>query len=1167
MSRPEHADEPHELAPAPDDGLFGLAGATEGTTQWRLESLQVVNWGGFEGHHLVELDREATLITGASGVGKSSLLDAWTTLMMPSDTRLNSASNDMASGRARSAGQRSPVSYVRGVVDQAEDPTGSHSRTVSLRGNDADTWGAVGATFVDDRGRRFSALRTFYVPRSATVTSKVPRSMATLEDRIDLGELERIARSRFTPAALRGLYPGLEVHGSYQEFSGALFDRLGIGANGDGTKALRLLAQIQASKPVRSVDELYKEMVLERPATFEKADQALAHFDALEANYDEMVTEQQRADLLAPLTEYHQRLTGAQDRIAELDAYGATRTGATPLRIFELRTRADLLTGAVAANRAQRDANAAERAEAERRLADLKGDLATARHSHREAGGERLELLGAEVDKERARATSLAERRQRLEDRTRALGPALGEALDDAAAYARAQEEARALLDDVPDRLEELRPAEEDAARRLYALQQQRSELRADRDSLAGRHGRVPRELDQVRRAVASAAGLGPEELPFLAELIDLAEDQAEWRTAVETVLGSEARHLLVPLERLAQFRAAVDRLDLPRRIQFIGAEAGLDPAAVPTAPTDRIAGKLLYAEHPYAGWVRAHLAEGPGQARCVEDAAALGGAGLRVTRAGQTSSGHRGAHGRGSRLSIIGFSNADALAELDAALERLADELDTVEDERAELRERRRDLEEARAAHQALLDVPWADIDVPSSRRRLAALEQQLDSVVSADDQLRSLEELVSGLAGQVREQDIALVRLKDAAATLNQAHAALVEAEDQTHDELERIERDGRVRLSAEQAAALDAELRDEVGAEAAGRLDRFEENCGRLRTRLARSAQEATERIDSASRELCRVFAQFQERWPDPNLGVSVASYPDYLQILAEINRVGLPQRREAWQRRLALWSGQDLVPLAGAMRAAIDEIDDRLDPINQILRQLPFGAGGDRLKIRLDRRPPAEVTRFRAELDEVSADVAEDLDPEQLEERFRKLRAFMAQLRRADDPRATPRARARELLLDVRKHVEVRAERYDALTGQHLAVYRTLGEKSGGESQELVAFIIGAALRFRLGDDMRARPRFAPVMLDEGFVKADSEFAGRAVQAWKGLGFQLVVAVPLDKVSGLRRHLNVYLQVRKQGSVPRASVARIVPVEPGAGPSVEPSGVPAAAASPR
>ena len=126
--------------------------------------------------------------------------------------------------------------------------------------------------------------------------------------------------------------------------------------------------------------------------------------------------------------------------------------------------------------------------------------------------------------------------------------------------------------------------------------------------------------------------------------------------------------------------------------------------------------------------------------------------------------------------------------------------------------------------------------------------------------------------------------------------------------------------------------------------------------------------------------------------------------------------------------------------------------------------------------------------------------------------------------------------RDRLLDVRRHVEISAERYDYLTGELRATYRTLGEKSGGESQELVAFIVGSALRFRLGDEMRSRPRFAPVFLDEGFVKADSEFAGRAVQAWRGLGFQLIVGVPLDKVTGLEPHMDELLAITKNSHHP-------------------------------
>src|SRR5438552_1363482 len=92
-----------------------------GTQQWRVESLQVVNWGGFDGHHTVDFAESATLLSGASGTGKSTLLDAYIALMMESNTPFNGASNDNVTGRARSSEQRNILSYVRGKVDTSRE--------------------------------------------------------------------------------------------------------------------------------------------------------------------------------------------------------------------------------------------------------------------------------------------------------------------------------------------------------------------------------------------------------------------------------------------------------------------------------------------------------------------------------------------------------------------------------------------------------------------------------------------------------------------------------------------------------------------------------------------------------------------------------------------------------------------------------------------------------------------------------------------------------------------------------------------------------------------------------------------------------------------------------------------------------------------------------------
>jgi uncharacterized protein YPO0396 len=120
-----------------DSPLFYIDGSTEGTTQWKAESFQMVNWGGFQGHHSIAISPTATLISGASGTGKSSLMDAYLALMMPSDTPFNGASNDAGSGRARSADQRNLMTYLKGKTDSTREADTGELHDQVLRGVDS----------------------------------------------------------------------------------------------------------------------------------------------------------------------------------------------------------------------------------------------------------------------------------------------------------------------------------------------------------------------------------------------------------------------------------------------------------------------------------------------------------------------------------------------------------------------------------------------------------------------------------------------------------------------------------------------------------------------------------------------------------------------------------------------------------------------------------------------------------------------------------------------------------------------------------------------------------------------------------------------------------------------------------------------------------------------
>ena len=1134
------------------EGLFTeqtVSLPADDTMQWRAALMQLVNWGGFGGLTTVPLRGEATMISGASGVGKSTILDAYTALMMPSDTKFNGASNDAVAGRARGVGQRNLLSYLRGAVDVVDDPRTGRPVEKLLRGKGGDTWGAVAMTFVNDQGGRFTALRTYYVPRRASRSADVQMQLVTHEGALSLQVLEAAVADRFHANTLKKLFPGVRVHRTYAEFSAVLHARLGIGAGGDGAKALRLLARIQAGNQVRSVDELYKDMVLERPTTYAAADRAIEHFDDLDAAYSAMRTEERKLEVLSPITDLHDRQVRATARLAELDSYGVAASGDTPLRQWLLRTHHRLIRDAVDTNRAARERATAELSASTSAERDLASDLEAAKAAHRAAGGSTIQGIGQSIEQEQVVREDRLARRELLQERllpvvgvTDAEAPDLGDALMSVEAFTVLQLHAREWLSGWEREQERVRRERDVTRDRRFPLSQRQAELRRERASLESRGGRLPARMHELRDEVSRASGIPASELPFVAELIDVAPEEARWRTAVETVLGASARMLLVPLDRLEQFSSAIDGLRLRGRLVFEGVELHL-PDLGPADP-ERVAGKLLFQDSPFSGWVQAHVSEPSRNALCVEDAAGLAGGGFRVTEAGQTRQGRRGTHGRGDSRSIIGFSGEEAVAEIDAELAALEEQLDAVDAEVAELDRRSALLEQQRASYDAIVAARFDDLDVDGSDRRIAELEARREEILGADDQLHALQRQIEELTGRLEEVRRERFGLEARARELGDEHARLVDDEDLVTDRLEAMERSGRVTLTDEQDAALAADFAAAAAPGDPDDLERFTETSQRLAERLREAVVDAETELTRVEEELAGIFRVYKMQWDSPNLGATAASYPDYARILEEVRGTGLAERRAEWRRRLTEWSGQDLVPLVGAMAASIEEIEDRLEPINAILRRLEFGGVGDRLRIRLRRLAPAHVQVFMKDLRRLAAGTTGELGEDDLERRFTELSRFMDQLRvPAQVGDVASSSTDRDRLLDVRRHVEISAERYDSLTGELRATYRTLGEKSGGESQELVAFIVGSALRFRLGDELRSRPRFAPVFLDEGFVKADSEFAGRAVRAWKGLGFQLIIGVPLDKVTGLEPHMDELLAITKNSTTHQSWITPI------------------------
>jgi uncharacterized protein YPO0396 len=258
----------------------------------------------------------------------------------------------------------------------------------------------------------------------------------------------------------------------------------------------------------------------------------------------------------------------------------------------------------------------------------------------------------------------------------------------------------------------------------------------------------------------------------------------------------------------------------------------------------------------------------------------------------------------------------------------------------------------------------------------------------------------------------------------------------------------------------------------------------------------------------------FADFRRAWPvdAADLDATLASAPDFLAKLQRLEHDNLPAYEERFFELLQSQSHQNLAALSQFLRLARNTILDRLALVNDSLSRAEFNAGTF-LRIDPNDRQLEEVREFKQNLDRV-LDHAWTNDRERAEERFLVLRNLVERLGSQD----TELRRWREAVLDVRLHVEFIGREVDA-QGVQVEIYRSGAGKSGGQRQKLATTCLAAALRYQLGGQDSGLPLYAPVILDEAFDKADSEFTTLAMNIFTNFGFQMIVATPLKSVMTL------------------------------------------------
>lgn len=1067
-------------------------------SQFRMSRIQLVNWGSFHGYHALDIHPSGTLLTGPSGTGKSTLLDGAMTVLMDRTMAFNAAAHDEGPRR-----ERTFHTYMRGKVGDRDTDHGK----IPLYLREGATWSAIAVTWTNAAGASVTGGRALFATRAGASNTDITHCLLITEAAFDARDLHGASADHFRKDAVRGVVPGAVVYGDdYGPYIARLTGLLGIRAAGsDGRKAIRLLHKTQSSRGVHNIDELFKTFVLDESRVLERRDAAVEGYQNLAQGYQQMVTAREQIAHLADLPEIWDR---HENSGADITYYGnltAATDGNDPIAAFTLTIKSELLSDALtgiareqAALSRRHERDTGERKRLITQLSELRGRWAT--------GG------GADLDRLRATLADAITTRKQVEQARSAFSAcarAVGcETPSDTHSYDALMNTAATFLDDADSAATRAREHEHAVAGDVKIVTETWKETLLEIASLRGRTSSIRRDDLELRQRILDGTGLTEDRMPFIAELIDVKEGESHWRTAAERVLRGFALGMLIDRTDYKDVVAYVDAHNMRGQVRYTPVSAGHRPPAQAPGP-DTIAGKLVLADSPFAGWLADQLGRSYDH-RCVRTPAELNDHPRAATAAGQIRQ-RSGTHIKDDRRitaadHILGFDNRTTIAALEQQAVEQRRAVNKAETRLKDAVTASKDVDGRIRAWESIFAATWPSIDLAAAT---AAVTTRADAVETTEKRSPDLAELSSQIESADAELDEVKIRIRaaeDRQKELAGQHDKNLREKERCTDALARA-----AALTAEQNATL-KELLSELEPPTLDTLYHV--------TRHLRSAAEARRSKASSTRQQARsalelMFTNYLNRWKEAEgqFTREVVSAPDFLRHRQQLIDDDLPASIENWRSLMRQYVGMGLSTLLQTLVEERTTIDERIVPVNEVLAAVEYGHGGH-LQIVARDTEPAESKEFRKEISAILENMlgGRVTDDHVLEQRFLRIQALMKRLTSSE-----PAERLwQRSVLEVKRHVRISA--HEHRTDGEVLVYDGVGATSGGEGQELIASTLGAALRYQLGglDDI---PEYGAVIVDEGFVKSDPSVTQRALRALQAFGFQLVIAAPIDKYGSM------------------------------------------------
>jgi len=1084
-------------------------------TGFRLKRLEVLNWGTFDKTvWSFHLNGKNALLTGDIGSGKSTLVDAVTTLLVPA----HRVAYNKAAGAA--AKERDLRSYVLGHYKSEQSESVGTAKPVALR--QAGSYSVILGEFYNegyDQTVTLAQVFWFRQPQGQPERFYVvaDHSLTIQHDFGGFGSEMAALRKRLKQQ-------NANVFDAFPAYGAFFRRRFGI----ENDQALELFHQTVSMKSIGNLTEFVRGHMLEPFNVQPRIDALIAHFDDLDRAHKAVLTAKKQLSLLQPLVaDCHQHETLAHEK-NELDGcrnalqayFSNVKSVLLVARIKKLDTELERLQQRIVQLTDKVEQGKQQERELERAIADQ--------------GGDRIAALEQRIQEKEAQKASCLQRARYYDDLIAQLELTAVKEVD---AFLQHKQDCLAMQQTLQDEEAQAQNSMNELGADLAAGKRECEAQALEIKSLKQRKSNIPEQQIAIRARLCRELGVDEQAMPFAGELIQVREQERDWQGAAERLLHNFALSMLVSDEHYAQVVQWVNENHLKGRLVFYRVRAHAQSHSPQHAVS--LAHKLeVKPDSEFYDWLQQELALRFDYA-CCTDMASFRRESRAISITGQVKA-KGGRHEKDDRHAlhdkrrfVLGWSNAEKIAVLEAEATRAQQALASLGAQISALQQSLK----AKQARLSLLNKLEAYIDFQDINwRPLAAEVESLSAekakLEAASDQLRLLaKQREAVLQLLARDEDALLHRRAECAKTEQKREDAV--AMQQT-----------LLDMLAEQGDMLDAyaERLDALAKAELGDVKHTVESCTSheqtLRAALGKQIQSVDGKLTRLRDRVIKAMTDFHQAYPllSQEMDIDVRAAHEYEAVLESLNADGLPRFEARFKALLNENTIREIANFQSQLLRERETIKERIERINESLVQIDY-VEGRYIALLAQAAIDSEIQGFQQDMKACTEGSVTGSESEQYsEEKFLQVQKIIERFRGREGD-LDGDARWLRKVTDVRNWFRFAASerwREDDSEYEH---YADSGGKSGGQKEKLAYTILAASLAYQFGLEWNAvRSRsFRFVVIDEAFGRGSDESAEYGLRLFKQLNLQLLIVTPLQKIHIIEPHVQHVGYVSNDGGI--------------------------------